>query len=39
MRLHFLKLLTVSIALEISYTDSLTFPFHESKSHSKKIDE
>jgi hypothetical protein len=37
LRLHFLKLLSVCIALEISYTTSLTFSSHKSKSHSFKF--
>jgi intergrase/recombinase len=39
LRHHFLKLLAVTIAHGISYTDSLTNPYHKTKSHSNRIDE
>jgi len=39
MALIFLKLLTVTLALAITYEDSPTFSSHKSKSHSFKFDE
>jgi len=39
MALHFFKIPAVTIALEISYTDSPTNSFHKSTSHNYRIDE